>query len=482
MPETITALELSKHPVFEGEPPDTLEWIASLLEVSRFQAGDIVVQEGEPVEHLFIILEGELHFRMPGYHSLMVTAAGEATGLLPFSRMKVALVRGIAAQPVRLARLHGRHLRELVYRAPLAAQRLVSKMTERAREFTRMEESSNRLLALGKLAAGLAHELNNPASAAVRSSARLREVLTERRGHALALRTEVLPKPVADLMHELGLALSECHAATPGAMDPIDRADRESDMGDWLESVGAPNYLASGLVDAGFRIDQLSPLAPLVPTRVLGLGLQVLVADHEILCLTRELEETSTRIADLVQSVKSYSRMDQSATTEVDIEQGIEVTLRMFQYQLKHGIQVSKEFAGNLPKVRGMGSALNQVWTNLIDNALDAMNNAALEPNPPDRPKVLHVRTCLEPDGVLVEIGDNGAGIPKDLQRRIFEPFFTTKPVGEGTGLGLDIVQRIVRDHQGSLRVESEPGRTVMQVRLPLPAGPGAEERNHKRP
>jgi CRP-like cAMP-binding protein len=294
MPETITALELSKHPVFEGEPLDTLEWIASLLEVIRFQAGDIVVREGEPVEHLFIILEGELHFRMPGYHSLLVTAAGEATGLLPFSRMKVALVRGIAAQPVRLARMHGRHLRELVYRAPLAAQRLVSKMTERAREFTRMEESSNRLLALGKLAAGLAHELNNPASAAVRSSARLREVLTERRGHALALRTEVLPKQAADLMHELGLALSECHAA-PAAMDPIDRADRESDMGDWLESIEAPSSLASGLVDAGFRVDQLSPLTPLVSTRVLGLGLQVLVADHEILCLTRELEETSTR-------------------------------------------------------------------------------------------------------------------------------------------------------------------------------------------
>ncbi len=468
MPETasekITAVELMNHPVFAGESQETLDWVASCSEVARFEAGDTVIREGEPVEHLYVILDGELHFRRPGYYSLMVVSAGEATGLLPFSRMKTAISHGIAAKPLRVAKIHESHLRELVYRAPLAAQRLVAHMTDRTREFTRMEEGSNRLLALGKLAAGLAHELNNPASAAVRSSARLREVLTERRGYALALRTEVLSKPAADLMTELGLALAECHS-NPGAMDAIERADRESDMGDWLDSLTVPSSLASGLVDAGFTIDQLKPLAPLAPNRVLILGLRVLVADHEILCLTRELEETSTRIADLVQSVKLYSYMDQSPTSEVDIEQGIDVTLRMFQHQLKQGIQVSREFAGNLPKVQGIGSALNQIWTNLIDNALDAMDH-----NGPDHPKVLRVRTRLEPDDIVVEIGDSGAGIPKDVQRRIFEPFFTTKPVGEGTGLGLDIVQRIVRDHRGSIRVDSVPGNTVFQVRFPVGA------------
>ena len=153
--------------------------------------------------------------------------------------------------------------------------------------------------------------------------------------------------------------------------------------------------------------------------------------------------------------------MDQSPVAEVAVEEGIDVTLRMFQHQLKHGVQVSREFA-NLPRIRANGSALNQIWTNLIDNALDAMEGLA-----PDQPRVLLVRTCAEPDGILVEIGDSGPGIPPEVQSRIFDPFFTTKPVGEGTGLGLDIVQRIVRNHKGSIRVESKPGRTVFQVRLP---------------
>ena len=201
----------------------------------------------------------------------------------------------------------------------------------------------------------------------------------------------------------------------------------------------------------------------LVPSDTLELGLRILVADHELLCLTREVEEASRRISDLVQAIKSYSYMDQSPVAEVDVEQGIDITLRMFQHQLKHGVEVSRQFAPNLPRIRANGSALNQIWTNLIDNALDAM--ASL---PAGQPRMLAVKTCSEPDGILVEIADNGPGIPADLTTRIFEPFFTTKPVGEGTGLGLDIVHRIVRSHKGSIRVDSRPGHTVFQVRLPL--------------
>jgi C4-dicarboxylate-specific signal transduction histidine kinase len=325
-----------------------------------------------------------------------------------------------------------------------------------------MEESSNRLLALGKLSAGLAHELNNPASAAVRSSARLREVLTERYKHVMALRGEVLPERARELMSDLTQAVTEC-VATPGAMDALERADRESDVADWLEGEGVPGELASGLVDARVTVAQLRPLASLVSSGILTLGLRVLVADHEIFCLTRELEEASRRISDLVQAVKTYSYMDQSPVAEVDVEQGIDVTLRMFQHQLKHGVQVTRQFDQNLPRIRANGSALNQIWTNLIDNALDAMESL-----PPEQPKALRVKTCAERDGILVEIADNGPGIPAEVQNRIFEPFFTTKPMGEGTGLGLDIVQRIIRNHKGSIRVESNPGRTMFQVRLPF--------------
>ena len=464
VPKRVTAQELLQLPLFADESPEAVDWISNQMEVRRFEAGDVFVREGDPATEFHVILEGEIHFRRDGDRSanVFVVASGQAIGVLPFSRMKAWGARGWAVQATRIGAMNASHLRELVYRAPTLAQRLVSEMTDRARTFTRMEESSNRLLALGKLAAGLAHELNNPASAAVRSSARLREVLTERYKHVMALRGEVLPERAREIMSDLTQAITEC-LTTPGAMDALEQADLESDLADWLEAVGVPGELASGLVDARVTVAQLRPLASLVSTEILALGLRILVADHEIFCLTRELEEASRRISDLVQAVKTYSYMDQSPVAEVDVEQGIDVTLRMFQHQLKHGVQVTRQFDENLPRIRANGSALNQIWTNLIDNALDAMESL-----PPEQPKALRVKTCAEPDGILVEITDNGPGIPVEVKSRMFEPFFTTKPVGEGTGLGLDIVQRIVRNHKGSIRVESNPGRTVFQVRLPF--------------
>jgi len=206
----------------------------------------------------------------------------------------------------------------------------------------------------------------------------------------------------------------------------------------------------------------LQPLGKLLSSTNFVRGLWTLVYDHRILCLTREIEEASRRISDLVQAVKSYSYMDQTPLSEIDVEQGIEVTLRMFQHQLKHGFDVQRKLARNLPKIPANGSELNQIWTNLIDNAISAMQSV------PNGQRILEVYTALEPDAVLVQFTDSGPGIPPEIQGRIFDPFFTTKPVGEGTGLGLDIVQRIVRNHQGTIRVESIPGRTRFQVRLPL--------------
>jgi signal transduction histidine kinase len=462
--ERLAAEDLIALPLLEGESREAVEWIAGHMEVRRFAAGETIIQAGDAASSFIIILEGEIHFRRTGWEETLVVVAGEATGVLPFSRMKTWGGRGLAAKDLRMGTLDATYLGELVYRAPILAQRLVSQMTDRAREFTRIEEGNNRLLALGKLAAGLAHELNNPASAAVRSSARLRDVLAERRTYGLALRSAVIPERAVDIMTSLDESITECSSnSTPGALDAIERADRESDLADWLEASGAPGELASGLTDAGITVEHLSPLLNLVNGQILGLGLHVLVADHEILCLTRELEEASRRMSDLVQAVKSYSYMDQSPVAEVDIEQGIDVTLRMFQHQIKQGIQVSRNFAGNLPRIRANGSALNQIWTNLIDNSL-----GALESLPSGVTRILTVRTCVESEGVLIEIGDNGPGIPPDVYHRIFEPFFTTKAVGKGTGLGLDIVQRIVRNHRGTIRVESAPGRTVFQVRLPF--------------
>jgi len=460
--ERVTAEELFALPLFEGESPDAVAWIASQLTVRRFEAGVTIFRQDEVADVFVIILSGEIHFQRTAFDDILIAPAGQATGILPFSRMKTWTGRGWAAQDTRVATMSAEHNRELVYRAPVVAQRLVTEMTERTRRFTRMEEGSNRLLALGKLSAGLAHELNNPASAAVRSSARLRTVLAERRKLALSLRAENLSEAAREKLAQLGESIMEC-TDTPGALDPLEQSDREADLSDRLLGAGLPEELASGLVAAGITAEDLQPLIRDVSPQRLASSLRILIADHEILCLTRELEEASRRVSDLVKAVKSYSYMDQTPMAEVDIEQGLDVTLRMFQHQIKQGVQVVRQFAGDLPRIQANGSALNQVWTNLIDNALHAM--ASL---PSGAPRVLTVRTHLEPTWMLVEIGDNGPGIPADVQQRMFEPFFTTKAVGEGTGLGLDIVKRIIRSHKAVIRVDSEPGRTVFQIRIPL--------------
>jgi signal transduction histidine kinase len=293
----------------------------------------------------------------------------------------------------------------------------------------------------------------------VRSTARLRDALVERRKHGIAMRNEVLPQQAHTMILDLGEIIANS-ARHPKELDALERADRESEVFDWLESRSLPTSAASALVESGIRVHQIEALSNLMSQDSAEHGLQILAADHAIFTLSREIEEAARCIADLVQAVKSYSYMDRVPVTEVDVEEGIEVTLRMFQHQLKHGFQVKKLFAGNLPKIKANGSELNQIWTNLIDNAIDAMSGVET--------KVLEIRTVAEPSGVLVEIADSGSGIPPELQPHIFDAFFTTKEVGKGTGLGLDIVYRIIRTHQGSIRVNSKPGRTVFQVRLPL--------------
>lgn len=459
----LTADELAKIPLFADDDRAALEWLAAHFEVQRYKSGEIIVREGTPAKDFMVVLEGEMHYRRPNdpYAAVYVRVAGQPTGVLPFSRIKVIGGRGTAVGETRVAVMPATELRELVYRAPNLAQKLVGEMTDRTREMARSEERTAKMLALGKLSAGLAHELNNPASATARSAALLREALNNRRTEAIALHGKVIPAEAQGLLTQLSETIAECNAGTE-KLDALQRADLESDLADWLDARHFPTDVAGDLVDAGIRAEHLAPLTQMLSREHAIHGMRILVYDHQILCLAREIEEASRRISDLVQAVKSYSYMDKTPISDVDVEKGIDVTLRMFQHQLKHGFEVKREFAGNLPKIPANGSELNQIWTNLIDNAIGAMNSQN------NGEKILRVRTVLEPEDVLVEFTDNGPGIPAEIRGRIFEPFFTTKPVGEGTGLGLDIVQRIVRTHQGSIRVDSGPGRTTFQVRLPL--------------
>jgi signal transduction histidine kinase len=461
--ERLTAEDLQKMPLFADDDRAALEWLAAHFEVREYEAGDIVTREGTPAKEFMVVLEGEMHYRRLNdpYAGVFVRTSGQPTGVLPFSRIKILVGRGTAVRRTRIAAMPAGDLRELVYRAPNLAQKLVGEMTDRTREMAQMEERTAKMLALGKLSAGLAHELNNPASAVVRSATMMREAQDKRRHEAIALRSHVLPAEAQEILFRLIDGMADCVNAS-SKLDALERADLESEMSDWLNAHDLPEELAPDLVDAGIRGADLDPLAKLLGPEQARHGLRVLVYDHQVLCLTREIEEASRRISDLVQAIKSYSYMDRSPLSEVDVEKGLDVTIRMFQHQLKHGFDVRREFAGNLPKISANGSELNQVWTNLIDNAIGAMSSA------PHGEKTLTIRTVLEPEDILVEVRDSGPGIPADIKGRIFEPFFTTKAVGEGTGLGLDIVERIVRNHHANIRVDSRPGQTSFQVRLPL--------------
>jgi signal transduction histidine kinase len=455
--KTITADELAELDLFKDDSREALEWLAERFVVRCYEPGELFVKAGDPARDFVVVLEGELHYHP--YGDVYELLPGQPGGVLPFSRLTTYRNNGVAAKWTRMIAMDRSNLRDLVYHAPCLADKLVGRMIDRVRDGEQRSGLANRLLALGKLSAGLAHELNNPASAVVRSSSRLRELLSIRRQHAIANRGEIAPPEAQKILLQMSDTIADA-GLNSRHVDELERVDREEAMSDWLRANNLPTEVASSLTDAGITAEQLTPLVPLISHNAAIHGLHILAADYEETNLTREIEEASLRIADLINAIKSYSYMDHQSSGDVDVEEGLNVTLRMFHHKLKNNFEVKRGFAGNLPKIKANGGELNQIWTNLIDNAIYAMWDSPV--------KVLEVRTCLETAFIQVEIIDSGAGIPLEAQTRIFDAFFTTKPVGKGTGLGLDIVYRIVRNHHGTVSFKSEPGRTAFQVRLPL--------------
>jgi signal transduction histidine kinase len=323
-----------------------------------------------------------------------------------------------------------------------------------------------RLLSLGRLSAGLTHELNNPAAAAVRATAALRERVSRMRGKLAHLASGKIPGEALQTLFEVQEAALE-RMAKAQELSPVEAADAEDVMSDWLDDHGISDSwdLAPALVAAGVDPDWLDEVAAKVPPELIADGIHWVAYALETEQLMGEIEDSTHRISTLVGAAKQYSQMDRAAHQDIQVKEGLISTLIMLGHKLKSGppITVVKEFAKDLPTVPAHPAELNQVWTNLIDNALQAMPDGG----------TLTLRTALENDHVLVEICDTGVGVPPELTDKIFEPFFTTKPVGEGTGLGLDICYRVITQrHGGDLRVVSKPGDTRFQVRLPLSAPP----------
>ncbi len=450
--------------MFSDLSEEQLEWFASCAEELLPEAGDILIHEGDPADALFVILEGEIRGRRENGSDgpTFIARAGQVTGLLPFSRMTHVPLMVRASAPSRILRVRKHCFPDMLQRIPELTPRLVGILADRIRETSRREQQRDKLMALGKLSAGLAHELNNPASAAGRAAEGLRECMRELRRINKSLDSQDLSREERSALTAFEDKIIGRLASVP-ALDPLEQSDREEEVASWLASHDIPNgsWLAPGLVEAGIDPDALAKIAGKFRPEILPEALARAVAAVGAERLTREIEASMGRISELVRAVKEYSYMDQSPEQEIDIHQGIESTLTMLKFRTKKGVEVRREFEPNLPRVFAHGSELNQVWTNLIDNAIDAMDGKG----------VLTIRTSRDFDCVLVEVIDDGPGIPEDVKQHIFEPFFTTKGVGEGSGLGLDTVYRIVRGHHGDVTFESRPGQTTFQVRLPLKAG-----------
>ncbi len=451
--------ELLRVPAFSDLPDDQIAWFLSQSQEMHVKAGETYALQGAPADSMFVILEGQFQWRgeLGGETMVFSSNLGDITGVLPFSRMTHFVVTGRALSDGRVLKFPASLFPELIQKMPELVKRLVGVMSDRIRETTRMEQQRDRLASLGKLSAGLAHELNNPASAAKRATSQLRDIMKKIKNASLELGRRDLTSPQKAEIEKLEALFTQQDGTPP---DTLTISDLEDQIDSLLRSHGQNDLwqLAAALARRNIRPEVLESLFAGLDGDTARAALVRIAASAEVASLLNEIESSTSRISDLVGAIKEYTYMDQAAVHNVDVVKSLETTLTILNYKLKKGVAVQRDYPRAPLLVNSFGSELNQIWTNIIDNAIDAMGGKG----------ELRVRTYREDTYVVVEIGDSGSGISPDIKPHIFDPFFTTKGVGEGTGLGLDTVQRIVKKHQGNIQVTSKPGDTRFQVWLPL--------------
>jgi signal transduction histidine kinase len=467
---TLTPDELRTLFLFEKLDDDQLTWLGERGRVVEYPAGATIHAEGAPASCFMVLLEGTLAMskRVQGgeIELFRTDYVGAYTGafdaVVPdrgVPKLYPATSRAIA--PCRLFEIPASDFGAAVWKwFPMAAHLLEGAATQGATA-SEIIERHERLVALGSVTAGLTHELNNPVAAVMRASARLREMLGEMRTKVGTMVRAELPTAQREAIADLAGQALEHRRAAP-KLSPLEASDREDEIADWLDDHGVPEAwdVASTLVAGGVDVDWLERLAEAVPPPHVALGLAYPVRALESDALLDEITEAAGRISALLASAKQYTQMDRAPLQTFDVHEGLDATLTMLGHKLGDDVEIVRDYDRSLPPIAAYPGELNQVWTNLIDNAVDAMEGRG----------TLTVRTRPENDDrLVVEIGDTGSGIPDDVRNRIFEPFFTTKPVGHGTGLGLDIAWRIVVGrHHGDIRVRSAPGDTRFEVVLPL--------------
>ena len=460
--EIVTALRTVVQ--LDGLTDEEYLWIATHGNERVGPDRAILFSDNDPARNMNIILRGEVQVRRrrAGNIALFIGRAGSMTGKLPFSRMKNYGGEGFAVGPVWSIDIPDTLFPEMLAAIPSMAQRCVSILLDRVREVTRIEQQSEKLSALGKLAANLSHELNNPASAAQRCAASLFGELREygeqkyRLGNLCLSEQEITAyRSWVQNARSRMSAYTNCKVA----QSPLAVTDREENLVRWLEAHNIPEpwTIAPSLSETHLPLDVLDELASITRPEVLPVAVATVASSLRVERMAETVVDSTVRIFDLISAIKDYSYMDQAPIQDVDLAQSLENTLVMFNSRLKN-VKVELNFDPELPPVSAYGSELNQVWTALIENALESMNDMG----------TLQLKTQLSGQLALVEVWDSGPGIDPSIRDRIFEPFFTTKAPGRGLGLGLDAVQRIVNKHSGFVTVESKPGATCFQIRLPL--------------
>ncbi len=452
---------LAAHRTVGSAPREELAWLASHGVVRQLDPGEVLTAKGTRPAGLFVLLSGSFTMsvdRGSGPRKIMEWREGDVLGLLPYSRVTGPPGDSVAQEPSELLQLNADQIRELTENCYELTALLVHAMLDRARAFTSNDLHDEKMVSLGKLSAGLAHELNNPVAAIERSAALLGDQLEESERATRALGTFQLTDAqvtAIDVVGKACLARQEC-----GARSPIQQCEREDALVDWLTDRGLDIDIAEALADKPVSFEALNALTQAIDGPALNAALRCAASACAVRSLSSDIQDAAMRISGLVVAIKGFTHMDQAVTAgPVELVQGLSHTITVLGAKARGKLaSVMVEAEPGLPCARGFAGELNQIWANLIDNALDAI---------PESGQV-EVKISREDRNIVVRIIDNGAGIPEQVRERIFDPFFTTKPLGQGTGLGLDIVRRLVRHNDGAISVESQPGRTQFRVTLPV--------------
>lgn len=455
---------LSKVVEFKAVPTEQLQWLIARGEVRSFKNGDQVFKPGDEIDSMSIVLEGgvQLYALQGGNRrDLGMYEPLEIMGRLPYSRMKAAAGEAFAVGNLQVFVLHRDHFHDMICECHEVTEALVHNMTDRVRDFVKYQQQNDKMMALGKLSAGLAHELNNPSAAIVRSAQELKRVLSSGPSNFKQLLKIKATPEIVDIINDL--AYSRIQHAGQKQLSLLAKTELEDELIGWLDdnNITEGHTFVDTFAHFGITVADLEKVKSLFSAEDTNAVIEWMYMEMTTERLVGDIEEASKRINDLVTSVKGYTHMDQAPEKQkVDIHIGIRNTFTMLQHKLKKaGVKLVENFNADPPEANILVSEMNQVWTNLIDNALDAMDG---RPN-----SVLEVKTEIDREFTVVSVIDNGPGIPKEIQDKIFDVFFTTKPIGKGTGLGLDVVRRIVDQHNGKIDMTSEPGRTMFRVCFP---------------